>query len=504
MNKTILYFALSLLLFVSCTQIKKEEAKKKYDANWESLKQYEIPTWFQDAKFGIFIHWGPYAVPAFDNEWYPRHMYQDSILWHQTDSTLSKVGKHPVFTHHESTYGHPSIFGYKDFIPMFKAEKFDADAWLNLFKKAGAKYVVPVAEHHDGFAMYASKYTRWNAKDMGPKTDIIKEIKEASERAGLRFGVSSHFAFNWDYYNHEDRFDTGNPEFSDLYGPAHSRYAKVNNEFLQLWWNRTTDIIDQYNPEILWFDFYWDRPEFNEYHKKLAAYYYNMGEETGNEVVLQSKNMGMESFPEGTNVLDIERGKLSDIRKDTWQTDTSVGKNSWCHINNWDSKTANELIDDLIDIVSKNGTMLLNVGPKADGIIPQDQADVLLNMGKWLNINGEAIYNTRPWKIYGEGPTKSEEGHHSEANNESSTSKDIRYTTKDDILYASVLDYPENGVFILKSLAQDNVYESRVPQSIDFISGNNKIEWEQNREGLKIEVLGDKPGEAAFVFKIYF
>ncbi|BAX82075.1 alpha-L-fucosidase [Labilibaculum antarcticum] len=502
MRKITLFLSLALFLTMGCSESNKKV--EKYTADWESIQNYEIPAWFEDAKFGIFIHWGAYSVPAYDNEWYPRHMYQDSMLWHQTDPSLSKKGTNPVYTHHTETYGHPSIFGYKDFIPMFKAEKFDAKQWIDLFKKAGAKYVVPVAEHHDGFAMYNSHVTRWNAAVMGPKRDIIKELKLATANAGLKFGVSSHFAFNWDYYNHEERFDTSNPELADLYGPAHKRYAPVSEEFMDLWWRRTTDIIDSYNPDILWFDFYWDRPEFASYHSKLAAYYYNMGLENKKEVVLQSKNMGYESFPEGTNVLDIERGKRSDISKDAWQTDTSIGKNSWCYTNTWESKTSNSLLDDLIDIVSKNGTMLLNVGPKADGTIPQDQKDVLLGIGDWLATNGEAIYDTRPWKIFGEGPTKASEGHHSEGNNEALTSKDIRFTTKGDVLYATALGYAENGTFVIKSLATNNENETRPVQSVEFISAKNKIDWKQTENGLEINVNGENQDGAAFVFKVKF
>ncbi|MGQ1911801.1 alpha-L-fucosidase [Marinifilum sp. RC60d5] len=502
MKRITLLVCIVSFLLAGCAENKKEEGK--YADNWESLKKYEIPSWFEDAKFGIFIHWGPYSVPAFSSEWYPRQMYQDSMLWHQVDPAKSEKGTHPVYTHHVKTYGHPSIFGYKDFIPMFKAEKFDARKWVNLFKAAGAKYVVPVAEHHDGFAMYDSKVTRWNSVKMGPKRDVLKELKQATKAAGLKFGASSHFAFNWDYYNHEDRFDTGNPEFEDLYGPAHDRYAPVSKEFIDLWWRRTTDIIDNYQPDILWFDFYWDRAEYAPYHPKLAAYYYNMGLDNNKEVVLQSKNMYYESFPEGTNVLDIERGKLSDIRKDAWQTDTSIGKNSWCYVSNWESKSANDLLDDLVDIVSKNGTMLLNVGPKADGTIPQDQQDVLLEMGDWLAANGEAIYATRPWKIFGEGPTKASEGHHSEGKNASLTSKDIRFTSKGDVLYAIALDNSDNGSYTIKSLAIGNTLESRAVKSISFLSGANDLNWKQTANGLQIKVKGKTEEEIALVFKIQF
>lgn len=505
--KTINYLILiaAILIFGCCEsgyKSKKRIENPKFEADWESLKNYEIPTWFQDAKFGIFIHWGPYSVPAHWSEWYPRFMYQDSIQWHQTHPEKTKEGGHPVFAHHVENYGHPSDFGYKDFIPLFRAENFKAKEWVDLFKKAGARYIIPVAEHHDGFAMYKSKVTRWNAAEMGPKKDILGELSTESKDAGLKFGASSHFAFNWDYYNKADRFDTGNPEYSDLYGPKHERYEPVNEEFLKLWWSRTQDIIDNYQPDVLWFDFYMDKPEFAEYHKKLAAYYYNKGLEWNTEVVLQNKNMDYESYPPGTNVLDIERGKLSDIRKETWQTDTSIGKNSWCYTVGWESKTANNLIDDLIDIVSKNGTMLLNIGPKADGSIPKDQQEVLLEMGNWLDINGQAIYNSRPWKIFGEGPTEVNKGHHSEGKNKAFTSQDIRFTSNDDRIYAMALEWPSNGQVTIKSLSTDNINLTNSINSVDLLGHNGDLNWIQSEEGLVINLPSEKPCDHAYVFEI--
>ncbi|WP_297086569.1 alpha-L-fucosidase [uncultured Draconibacterium sp.] len=502
MHKMYTMLLLIAILVNGCQSSTQQENDIRFEANWESLKEYKIPEWFADAKFGIFIHWGVYSVPAYASEWYPRNMYQDSVLWHQTDPEKSKPGTNSVYTHHVETYGHPSEFGYKDFIPMFKAEKFDADQWIHLFKKAGAKYVIPVAEHHDAFAMYKSNVTRWNSVEMGPKRDIVGELQQASKKEGMHFGVSSHFAFNWDYFNKEERFDTWNPEYEDLYGPKHERYAPVSKEFMDLWWRRTTDIIDSYQPEILWFDFYIDRKEFAPYHPKLAAYYYNKGLETGQEVVLQTKNMYFESFPAGSNVLDIERGKLSDIRSAVWQTDTSIGKNSWCHTEGWQSKSANSLIDDLIDIVSKNGTMLLNVGPKADGTIPQDQVNVLLEMGKWLDANGEAIYGTRPWDKFGEGPTIVKQGHHSEGNNKAFTAEDIRFTKKDKILYAITLDVPEDGKVLIRSLANHPKINANTVKSVEFLGEDAVASWNFTGQGLLVETETGLKAENALAIKI--
>lgn len=506
----ILQLALFLIILGGCTSSKQEAVEEKamrtkvFEENWNSLQQYETPAWFADAKLGIFIHWGPYSVPAHWSEWYPRFMYQDSVRWHQTHPEKTKQGGHAVFAHHIEKFGHPSQFGYKDFIPMFKAEKFNATEWVNLFKEAGAKYVIPVAEHHDGFAMYNSKVTRWNAVDMGPKQDVLGEISKAAKVAGLKFGTSSHFAFNWDYYNKADRFDTGNPEYADLYGPKHDRYAPVSEDFIQLWWNRTKDIIDNYQPDVMWFDFYYDRPEFAEYHPKLAAYYYNKGLEWNKQVVLQSKNMNSESFPEGTFTLDIERGKMSKTHKETWQTDTSIGKNSWCYTEEWQSKTAGSLVDDLIDIVSKNGTMLLNIGPKADGTIPESQQQVLLDMGKWLKVNGKAIYGSRPWRVFGEGPTEVAVGHHSEGKNKALTGKDFRFTTNKDKLYAIAMDWSDDGKMLIKSLGKNTAHCKWEIKGVTLMGSAANLKWKHTTEGLEIELPRERPGDYAYVFEIDF
>ncbi len=477
---------------------------KRYEANWESLQQYEIPNWFQDAKFGIFIHWGPYAVPAFGSEWYPRLMYMDEAVWN-AEFEVQSEGPSAVYRHHLETYGDLKDFGYKDFIPRFKGEKFDPDEWIDLFLEAGARYVVPVAEHHDAFAMYKSNFTRWNAVDMGPKRDVVGELFEAARRKNLKTGVSSHLAFNWAYFNRKPEFDNWDPQYDDLYGINREKNDQISDAWRKIWWDRTTDIIDNYQPDVLWFDFYLDKEPFRPNHPELAAYYYNKGIEWGKEVVLQNKNFnGFESFPPGTNVLDLERGKMSDIQKKTWQTDTSIGANSWGYVTNWISKTPNKLIDDLIDIVSKNGCLLLNVGPMADGTIPEDQQAVLREIGQWLNVNGDAIYGSKPWRIFGEGPTVVAVGHHTEKKNRDFTAEDFRFTTNRNKLYAIAMDWPTDNETVVTELAKGSENCQWDIEQVRLLGADDSIVWEHTNEGLRIELPASKPGEHAFVFEIDF
>ncbi|PWJ37943.1 alpha-L-fucosidase [Sediminitomix flava] len=503
MRKVIVIFIAAILS--ACTSQKDSSivGKKVYEPNWESLQQYEVPKWFQDAKLGIFIHWGAYSVPAYGSEWYPRLMYMDSVEW-SPNGEARKEGPTYINKFHVENFGELNSFGYKDFIPMFKGEHFNAKEWIDIFEKSGAKYIVPVAEHHDGFAMYKSNHTRWNSVDMGPKKDILGELTTEARNRDLKIGASSHYAFNWNYFTYKEGFDTMDPQYSDLYSKPHEHYAPADKEFLSMWWKRTTDIIDNYQPDILWFDFYIDREEFSPYHPKIAAYYYNKGVEWNKDVVLQTKNFKMVTFPEGTHVLDIERGKMSDIRKEPWQTDTSIGKNSWGYVKNWKSKDANTLIDDLVDIVSKNGCLLLNVGPKADGTIPEDQQAILFEMGNWLKVNGKAIYGSRPWKIFGEGPTQVATGHHTEGKNQELTSEDFRFTTNEGRLYAIAMDWAEDGKMIIPAVSTKSNYISAAVQNVKLLGSNSNLDWRQTEKGLELQLPSEKPCEHAFVFEIEF
>ncbi|MEM8945289.1 MAG: alpha-L-fucosidase [Planctomycetota bacterium] len=473
----------------------------RYQPDWDSIRShYKCPEWFRDAKFGIFVFWGPASVPQVGNDKYGRWMYVKNY---------APAGVN-IRTYHEKHFGHQSKFGYKDFFPRFKMEYFDPEAWVSLFEESGARYIVPVAEMHDGYAMYASKHTRWNVVDIGPKQDVMRMLVDTARAKDLKVGLSSHFAWNRVYYPKWDpSFDTNDKEYRDLYGGAVEAEAPPTQEFLDQWWNRTTDFVDQYEPDILWFDFGLDAPGFVPVHKKIMAYYYNKGIEWNKGVVLQDKNMRFESFPEDLMVLDIERGRRSHTSQHPWQTDTAVGKNSWTWIINENYKTSDFLIDELVDIVSKNGNLLLSIGPRPDGTIGEHETIILRDFGAWLQRNGEAIYGTRPWKTYGEGPAKFAEGktkfknkHHTEYSDVESEAADIRFTAKGDLLYAISLGWPENGIFKIESLADGNVYESRPIASVEFISGSGKINWAQTEEALVIETNGKRPCDAAYAFRI--
>jgi alpha-L-fucosidase len=468
----------------------------RFEANWESLQRYQTPAWYEDGKFGIFIHWGPYCVPAFGNEWYPRNMYLQSSR---------------EFVYHRKVFGDQSKFGYKDFIPMLTAERFDASQWAALFRQAGAQFVVPVAEHHDGFAMYDSALSRWTAAKMGPKRDIIGELAAATRAAGMVFGVSSHRAEHWWFFNGGRDFDSDvqDPAYADLYGPAtvlpHDRHGldvqpRPDATFLEDWLARCSELVDKYQPQLFWFDWWIEQIIFQPYLQRFAAYYYNRGLEWGKGVAINYKN---KSFPGRSAVLDIERGQLKDIRPMLWQNDTSVSKNSWGYIQHHDYKVAASIIHDLIDVVSKNGALLLNVGPKPDGSIPEPEQAMLREIGQWLAINGEAIYGTRPWKVYGEGPTEVFEGGFTDTKRSAFTARDIRFTTKDNVLYAILLGWPDSDEAIVGWLRADSPLHPEAIGSVELIGSAEPLQWVREADGLKVKLPAHRPCEAAFVLRIH-
>jgi alpha-L-fucosidase len=462
-------------------------AKGPFSASWDSLERFQVPKWYEDAKFGIFIHWGVYCVPAFDNEWYPRDMY---------------LMGNPVFARHVETFGPQSRFGYKDFIPMFKAEKFDAGQWAELFKQAGAKYVVPVAEHHDGFPMYASDLTEWCAAKMGPKRDVVGELSVAVRKQGLHFGASSHRAEHWWFFNGGRNFDSdvNDPRYASFYGPAQSDKDQPDRAYLDNWLARISEIVDKYHPDLVWFDWWIEQPVFEPYLQKFAAFYYNRGAEWKSPVAINYKN---KAFPERAAVLDIERGQLDTLRPIFWQTDTSVGEKSWGYIKDEKFRTAESLIGELVDIVSKNGCLLLNIGPKSDGTIPDEAQRVLLDMGKWLAVNGDAIYSTRPWKIFGEGPTKVVGGSFKDTATSGYTAEDIRFTTKGDALYAIALAWPQDGKLRIKSLAQGSELTNREIKTVQLLGSKAQVKWTRTGDGLVVELPNGEASSYPVALKIF-
>ena len=458
-----------------------------YTADWNSLRNYEIPAWFKDAKLGIFIHWGAYAVPAWDNEWYPRFMYRDET---------ARPGAN-YFRHHCQAWGHPGQFGYKDFIPRFQAERWDPEAWLDLFEAAGARYVVPVGEHHDGFPMYESRHTPWNAAAMGPRRDVVGELCAATRRRGLKFGVSSHRAFNWRYYAYRDDFDTADPAYAGLYAPRHAEDEPAPRAWIEDWYARTQEMIDRFEPDVLWFDFGWHYDEFAPWRPRVCAYYYNQALRWGREVVLQYKD----KLPDGVAVYDVERGKLDAIRPAYWQTDTAVSYKSWSYIENDEFKSAATLIHDLVDIVSKNGNLLLNVGPRADGVIPAEVAGLLRAVGAWLRVNGEAVYGTRPWERYGEGPTGVGSGHMTERDNVPFTAADMRFTRTDDALFVILMGWPGRRATV-RSLTPDRWPPARIG-AVSMLGLEGRLAWRQSDQGLAVDLPPQRPDcEHAYVLKL--
>lgn len=456
-----------------------------YSDSWESLSSYQAPEWFKQTKFGIFIHWGVYSVPAFGNEWYPRNMY---------------IQGSPEYEHHIVTYGPHNRFGYKDFIPMFRAERFDPEAWAALFARAGAQYVVPVAEHHDGFQMYKSTISHWNAFEMGPHRDVLGELDRACRNRGLIMGASSHRIEHWFFMGHGREFESDIHDplaRGDLYWPAmperdlHDIDSEPapTDEYMEDWLERTCEIIDSYRPSIIFFDWWIEHTAAKPWLKKLAAYYYNRAAEWGKEVVITYKH---DAFLFGTAVPDVERGQFAEMKPYTWQTDTAVARNSWCYTEGNIYKSATELICDLVDVVSKNGRMLLNIGPKADGTISENDARILEEIGDWLKVNGEALYATQTWRMFGEGPTVIEEGQFTDTEGKTFTEQDFRFTRKGDALYAIALRGSISGEYCVHALGlQDASRKANfhgVIRSVQVLGSDEPVQWHRDEQGLHLTI----------------
>lgn len=452
--------------------------KGPYQPSWESMKEnFKTPEWLMDAKFGIFIHYGPYTVAAHASEWYSRHMYSNADVqkWH---------------TEH---FGPVDQFGYKDLIPLFKAEKFNSDEWAELFKKAGAQYVIPTAEHHDGFAMYDSKLTKWNAKNMGPKRDFIGELGTAVRKKGMKFGVSNHRMENWDFMYpmlnvRTDQFD---PEYADFYGPPQSPQprkvpaskeeivadqndAPQSQAFLEEWLARCQEIIDKYKPDALYFDNGVNSRKLDSIKLRLAAYYYNRAASWEKQVTIITKS---DAYLAGS-LEDYERqGRApKELTNYYWQVDDPIGE-KFGYVEGMKLTNAGSVVSRLIENTSKNGNYMLNISPKSDGTIPEAQRQILLGVGKWLAVNGDGIYSTRAWTKYGDGQ--------------------FRFTTKGNVLFAISVKWSDQPILISSiTLGAMKV------KSVTLLGHQGQISYTQDEQGLKITFPSEKPCEFAYTFKV--
>jgi alpha-L-fucosidase len=467
---------------------------------WESLREnYKVPSWFVGAKFGIFMHFGIFSVPAHGSEWYEKFLYAGG-----NDSVLKVIGGNDMALHvndgpkstrawHTEHFGPPEKFGYKDFIPMFKAEHFDADAWAALFKKAGARYVMPGAQHHENFAMWDSKVTPFNSMQMGPKRDVIGELAAAVRKQGMKLGVANHGIENFEFINpplelaermKAEKTDLFDPKWADFYNYA-DRSDAAMQRFLVNWYERNVELIDKYQPDLIYFDNGVDQRHIDPLKLEIAAYYYNRAKSWGKEVSFTTKKAAF--APSGTNtktiasILDFEGGPPDGIRTGSWVVDRPIGS-SWGYIDGMKANSAETVIGWLVDIVSKNGTLLLNVSPKADGTIPQDQQETLLAVGKWLETNGEAIYDTHSWTQFEE------------------KGKDhIYFTVKGQDLYAIVMGKSAGTEVTIGSLAKGK--PAGMVRSVAMLGGGTLL-YKQDASGLTVTLPDGTERKEAFVLKI--
>jgi alpha-L-fucosidase len=449
----------------------------------ESLKQYRCPDWFRDAKFGIWAHWGPQSVPM-DGDWYARGIYEQG-------------SEH--YKYHLAHYGHPSEFGYKDIIPLWKAEKWDPDRLMKLYKQAGAKYFVSMGSHHDDFFLWNSKLHRWNAVNMGPHRDVVGDWQKAAKKYGLRFGVSEHLgaSFNWFQVSHgSDKtgpkagvpYDGANPEYQDLYhfpgAPSDRGWYSTNPHWQQQWYNEIKELVDNYHPDLLYSD--GGVPFGNEVGLSMIAHLYNSNAALHGGKVEAVYNCKQVS--EGRWVEDLERGIMPRIDPNPWQTDTSIG--DWFYNRNWKFRPVTWVIHTLVDNVSKNGNLLLNVVQRPDGSIDPEVEQMLRQLAEWNAIHGEAIYASRPWLVYGEGTVRAKGGSFKE--DYTYSARDIRFTTHGATLYALALGWPDDNQLTIRSLAQPAGEKINRIESVQLLGYKGKIAWKQTAEGLTVFLPAQK------------
>ncbi len=466
-----------------------------FQPSLESLINYSCPEWFRDAKFGIWAHWGPQAVPM-DGDWYARGMYEEG-------------NKH--YKYHLEHYGHPSEFGYKDIIPLWKAEKWDPDRLMALYKKAGARYFVSMGTHHDNFFLWNSKLHSWNAVNMGPKRDVVGDWQKAAQKLGLRFGVSEHLgaSFTWFQSSHRaDKtgpkagvpYDGANPKYEELYHfpaePGDKSWYSTNPRWHQQWYNEIKELVDNYHPDLLYSD---GGVAFGKDHVvglSMIAHLYNQDAARHggkSEAIYNCKQKS-----EGRWIEDLERGIMPKIDPYPWQTDTSIG--DWYYNRNWKFRPVSWVIHMLVDNVSKNGNLLLNVVQRPDGSLDPEVEQMLEQLAAWTAIHGEAIYGSRPWLVFGESVVRVKGGNFKE--DFKYNAREIRFTTKGATLYAIALGWPEDGQLLVRSLAKPAGENINNLTSVSLLGFDGKVEWKQTAEGLVVTLPAQKISEFTTALKI--
>jgi len=506
-------------------------ASGKFEDSWDSLRKYEVPEWFRNAKFGIWAHWGPQCQPE-QGDWYGRFMY---------------VQGSRQYNWHVSHYGPPSKFGFKDVIHDWKAEKWDPSKLVELYKRAGAQYFFAMANHHDNLDLWDSKYQDWNSVRVGPHKDVIKGWADAAKKNNLPFGLSVHAAHAWLWYESAQQCDTAGAfadvpydgkltkddgigtwweglDPQDLYAQSHKASRDAENsssvfnqwdwnngasipdqEYCQRFYDRTMDLINQYHPDLLYFDdttlpLY---PVSNA-GLKLAAHFYNTNMALHNgqlDAVLFGKILTTDQ--KKCMVWDVERGAPDSIQDLPWQTCTCIG--DWHYskalYENNGYKSAKTVITTLIDVVSKNGNLLLNIPIRGDGSIDEKEIAILQGIADWMDINGESIFGTRPWTKFGEGPSvEASNPIKDQGFNEGKiifSAQDIRFNQKANLVYATVMGVPDGNISI-KSL--NNRYKI---EKIELLGSDEKIEWQQTDDQLLIEKPVSIPNSIALVFKVF-
>lgn len=498
-----------------------------FQPSWESLAGgYQTPDWFRDAKFGIWAHWGPQCQPEM-GDWYAQRMYQFNG---------------PIYKFHVQKYGHPSKFGFKDVINQWKAEAWDPRHLIDLYKRAGAKYFATMANHHDNFDNFNSTYQPWNSVNYGPKKDIVGGWAEAARAAGLRVSITCHGDRAWSWYQAAQGSDPSGPlagvpydgittkdqgegnwwnglDPQDLYAQYHPRghydwpqngNPPIDPVFCEKFFNRIVDLIDKYQPDLLYFD---DTllPIYpaSTVGLRIAAYLYNTNLARNGKLEAVMTGKGLNDDQRRALLLDVERGVTKGGEVLPWQTDTCIG--SWHYqrsiFDNHKYKTSKQVTQMLIDIVSKNGNLQLSIPLPGNGVPDADELKFLAELTAWMDVNGEGIFGTRPWTVYGEGPSVT--GHLAAGqfggakDVRAYTSEDVRFTTKGDTLYAFIMAWPDSLNTVIKSLATGSQYlDGRQVQNVSLLGSGVKIEWTQDDQGLNVKLPAQPPSASAVTLKI--